>query len=84
MDLNAQIFGLPYLYAQMVKLFAIHDNVAQMANYIVRAFSVPDFLPYKGSIPIFSNVRKQKEKRLKNKETIFLFATQSIRNRYID
>jgi hypothetical protein len=34
-------------------------------------FSVPDFLPYKGSITIFSNVRKRKEKRLKNKDAIF-------------
>ncbi len=36
MDLNAQRFCLPYLNAQMVKLFAIHDNVAQMANYVAQ------------------------------------------------
>jgi ankyrin repeat protein len=34
MDLNAQIFGLPYLNTQMVELFSIHDNVAQIANYV--------------------------------------------------
>jgi hypothetical protein len=36
-DLNAQRFCLPYLNAQMVKFFPIHDaihNVAQMANYV--------------------------------------------------
>jgi len=36
MDLNAQRFCLPYLNAQMVKLFAIHDNVAQLANYVAQ------------------------------------------------
>jgi hypothetical protein len=34
-------------------------------------FSVPDFLPYQGSITDFSNVRKRKEKRLENKDAIF-------------
>ena len=36
MDLNAQRFCLPYLNAQMVKLFVIEDNVAQMANYVAQ------------------------------------------------
>jgi hypothetical protein len=31
----------------------------------------PDSPSYTGSIPGFSNVRKQKEKRLKNKDAIF-------------
>jgi hypothetical protein len=34
MDLNAPRFCLPYLNTQMVKLFAIHDNVAQIENYV--------------------------------------------------
>jgi hypothetical protein len=34
MDLNAQIFGLPYLNTQMVELISIDDNVAQIANYV--------------------------------------------------
>jgi ankyrin repeat protein len=34
MDLNSQRFCLPYLNTQMVKLFAIHDNVTQMVNYV--------------------------------------------------
>jgi hypothetical protein len=36
MDLNEQRFCSPYLNAQMVKLLAIHDNVAQMANYVAQ------------------------------------------------
>jgi len=49
-----------------------------------RVLSVPDSSPYKGSDLFFFNVRKRKEKRLKNKDAIFLFATQNIGNRYID
>jgi hypothetical protein len=40
-------------------------------NNITRVLSVPDSPPYKGSIPVFSNVRKRKEKKLKNKDAIF-------------
>jgi hypothetical protein len=38
---------------------------------MARVLSVPDSSPYKGSIPVFSNVRKRKEIRLKNKDAIF-------------
>ncbi len=41
-------------------------------NNIVRVIFFPDSLPYKGSIPVFSNVRKRKEKRIK-KRRYFLF-----------
>jgi hypothetical protein len=40
-------------------------------NNITRVLSVPDSPSYKGSIPVFSNVRKRKGKKLKNKDAIF-------------
>jgi hypothetical protein len=40
-------------------------------NNMARVLSVPDSYPYEGSIPVFSNVRKRKEIRLKNKDSIF-------------
>jgi hypothetical protein len=40
-------------------------------NNIARIIFFPDSPSYKGSIPVFSKVRKQKEKRLKNKDAIF-------------
>jgi ankyrin repeat protein len=36
MDLNATRFCLSYLNAEMVKLVVIHDNVAQLANYVAQ------------------------------------------------
>jgi hypothetical protein len=41
--------------------------------YRTCGFKVEDEVAYEyeGSIPVFSNVRKQKEKRLKNKDAIF-------------
>lgn len=43
-------------------------------NNITRVLSDPDSTPYPGNIPVFSNVRKREEKRLKNKDTIFFSA----------
>jgi hypothetical protein len=54
-----------------------------LLKYIARVFSVPDFLPYEVSIPIFSNVRKRKEKRLKNKGAIF-FSPPKVSGTYGD
>jgi hypothetical protein len=39
---------------------------------IARVIFFPDSPPYKGSIPIFSNFRNQKKKRLEKKDAIFL------------
>jgi hypothetical protein len=52
MDLNTQIFGLPYRNSQMVKLFSIHDNAAQMANYIAQMSQLLAIQDNQHTIPV--------------------------------
>jgi hypothetical protein len=46
-------------------------------NNIAHVLSAPDSPPYKGSISVFSNIRKRKEKKIKNKDVIF-FSTHKV------
>jgi ankyrin repeat protein len=52
MDLNAQRFCLPDLIAQMVKLLVIHDNVAQMANYVAQMSQLHAIRDNQHTIPV--------------------------------
>ena len=47
-------------------------------------FPFPIFFLIKGASPFSATSEKRKEKRLQDKDAIFLFATQNIGNRYID